>query len=363
VNWAVSPSTIVRGGVGIFAGRLPYAIYSDAIQFGPTGSRAVTFEGADAPAFGAGPLAPQLDRTTLPAGEARELFALGLRTPRSRQATIGWQRLLAPSVSVAVDAVVVATRELPRSWDLNATTRRIGPADTVGLPLAIGDTFRPTAPVPGGFRRRTTTASGGRAHYAALNSSLRWLPVSSVALDARWTWSRARTDAEDINFNATQGNDFAAEWADAINDRRHHVTTRAAWEGRRWSLATIVDWQTGTPVNRVAFFRDLNGSGGTFGDGFIGNWQRFAGVPRNGERLPSAFTVNLSTGWRARVAGSDLRLRAEVFNVLNRVNASGYANGLPGGGSRTQVGRPGDPIVIAAAAPPRQVQLSVEWAP
>ncbi|MCU0618894.1 MAG: TonB-dependent receptor [Gemmatimonadaceae bacterium] len=42
VNWAVSPSTIVRGGVGIFAGRLPYAIYSDAIQFGPTGSRGPT---------------------------------------------------------------------------------------------------------------------------------------------------------------------------------------------------------------------------------------------------------------------------------------------------------------------------------
>jgi hypothetical protein len=53
-----------------------------------------------------------------------------------------------------------------------------------------------------------------------------------------------------------------------------------------------------------------------------------------------------------------VELRADVFNLLNAVNAGGFANGIPGGGARTQVGRPGDPIVIGNVAPPRQFQFS-----
>jgi hypothetical protein len=44
------------------------------------------------------------------------------------------------------------------------------------------------------------------------------------------------------------------------------------------------------------------------------------------------------------------------------VNESGFANGIGGGGSRTQVGRPGDPVVFGSVAPPRQIQLSVRYA-
>jgi hypothetical protein len=57
-----------------------------------------------------------------------------------------------------------------------------------------------------------------------------------------------------------------------------------------------------------------------------------------------------------------VELRADVFNVLNSTLETGYANGIPGGGARTQVGRPGDPIVLSSAGAPRQVQLSVRYA-
>ena len=126
-------------------------------------------------------------------------------------------------------------------------------------------------------------------------------------------------------------------------------------------MSGIVDYQTGMPLNRVAFFRDLTGSGGTYGDGFIGNYQRFFGVPRNGERLPSALLANASVAYDLRVGGSTVTVRAEAFNVFNRLNYSGFPTGLGGGGSATQVGRPGDPITYTTAAPPRQVQFSVAW--
>jgi hypothetical protein len=128
---------------------------------------------------------------------------------------------------------------------------------------------------------------------------------------------------------------------------------------RHLTLSGILDGQTGTPINRIAFFRDLTGAGGAYGDGFIGNYQRFAGVPRNGERLPAAVFLSGSAAWDIPVRGTVLTARADVFNLLNRVNASGFATGVGGGGSATQVGRPGDPITYTTAGAPRQVQLSV----
>jgi len=366
INWVAGPATVLRAGAGLYAGKFPYAIYSDAVQFGPDGNQTVTFQGSEAPAFLQGPRTATLDRSTLPPGEVRELFALGLEQPMSRQLSAGIQRQLGARTALSLEAVWVDTRNLPRSWDLNASTRGIGPADTVSLPPSAGDEFRPVAPVPGGFRRRTTSESGGRSTYGALFSALRYDAARALVLDANWAWSRSRNDTEDINFNATQGNRFDLEWADAVNDRRHKVTTRATYTGiRRLTLAGIGDFQTGTPINRIAFFRDLDGSGDTFGNGFLGNQDRFSGVPRNGERLPGAFLVHASIAYAIPMASQGrqiLEMRADVFNVFNRVNASGVANGIPGGGSRTQAGRPGDAIVIANAGAPRQIQFSARYA-
>lgn len=362
VNWLMNANTVLRAGAGLYAGKFPYAVYSDAIQFGPDGNQTVTFEGASAPAYLQGPRTATLDRSQLPPGEIRELFALGLEQPMSRQFTAGWQRQFGARVALGVDAVYADTRNLPRSWDLNANTRGIGPADTISLPVREGDRFRAIAPTTGGVRRRTTTESGGRSTYAGLYTTARWVLADAFLVDANWVWSRARTNTEDINFNATQGNEFDAEWADAINDRRHRLALRGTWTpASRVALSGVLDWQTGQPINRVAFFRDLDGSGDTFGNGFLGNQDRFFGVPRNGERLPSALFTSVSASYELQVRAQSVELRADVFNLFNAVNAGGYANGLPGGGTRTQVGRPGDPIVLSAVAPPRQLQFSARW--
>ena len=361
-NWLNSQSSAVRGGIGLYAGKLPYAVYSDAVQFGPNGNQTVTFRGAQAPKFLQGPRAVDLDRRSLPPHEIRQLFALGIRQPMSAQLTLGYQRILSSRMSLGLDGVYVDTRRLPRSLDLNPSGRRIGPADTVGLRTSVGDASRPVTPVAGSYRRLTTTESGGRSTYAALYTALRYQALRTLMVDANWVWSHAITNTEDINFNASAGNDFDADRADANNDRRHKVSVRATWTGiRALTLSGIADWQTGTPLNRVAYFRDLTGSGGAYGDGFIGNYQRFSGVPRNGERLPAAFLVSGSVAYELALAGAPLTVRADVFNALNRQNISGFATGVGGGGSATQVGRPGDPILFSTSGPPRQLQFSLGW--
>ena len=359
-NWLNSPNSVVRGGAGIFTGKLPYAVYSDAVQFGPDGNQTVTFRGAQAPAFLQGPRTATLNRATLPPGEQRRLFQLGLQQPSARQFTLGYQRQLGDRVALSFDGVYVDTRNLPRSWDLNAQTRTIGPNDVTSLSTAVGDATRPTRPTAGGYRRLTTTETGGQSTYAGLYSAMRYRATDLLLIDANWTWSHAISNTEDINFNASVGNDFGLDNGDANNDRRHKLTTRAAWTGvRNLTLSGIADYQTGTPINRVANFRDLTGAGGAYGDGFIGNYQRFSGVPRNGERLPGAFFISASAGYDLTIGGTVLIARADVFNILNRVNASGFATGVGGGGSATQVGRPGDPISFTTAGAPRQVQFSI----
>lgn len=367
-NWLTTRRSVVRAAWGLYAGKFPYAVYSDAVQFGPDGNAVVTFEEGTAflpPAFGQGPSPSEIQalEDALPPREMRRMFARGLEQPMSSQLTLGYQFQVGAAWSVSVDGAWVESRNLPRSWDLNPVQYVLQPGDTINRAPSFGDTLRLENPATTGYRRLTTTDSGGEGRYLALQTSIRREFVDGFSLEGTWVWSRAENDTEDINFNAAIGNDFAAEWADAINDRRHRVTLRGVWEPMMGvTVAGVADWQTGTPINRVAGFRDLDGSGQIFGNGFIGNHDRYPGVARNTDRLPDAWTLDASVEWRPPVAGRELAVRGEVFNVLNRTNYSGFANGIPGGGPRTQVGRPGDPIVYTTAAPPRQFQLSARWA-
>ena len=365
-NWFATSETVIRGGAGIYTGKFPYAVYSDAVQFGPEGNSVVTLRGRQfpPPRLGEGPTAGQLGalRGMFPPREIRETFALGLEQPESRQLSLGYQRLLGASWGLSVDAVVIDTRNLPRSFDLNPNLRARTAADTVNRAPETGDAFRPVAPATNAFRRLTTTESGGQSNYAGLYTNVRRRITDGTALEATWVWSRARNNTEDINFNASYANDFDAEWADAINDRRHKVSLRGSRQVlRRVMLGGIVDYQTGTPINRIALFRDLDGSGDIFGNGFVGNYDRFAGVPRNGERLPASTQVALSVDYGVPIGIGALALRADVFNLFNTRVVSGFANGIPGGGPRTQLGRPGDPVVFRNAGPSRQVQFSVRY--
>jgi hypothetical protein len=380
-NWLRTPRSVVRGGVGLYAGKFPYAIYSDAVQFGPSGNATVTFAEGTAfppPAYGQGATAADLAalQGQLPPREVRRPFALGLDQPRNWQATLGWQQQFGDVWAVSVDAVYSDTRHLPRSLDLNPISQGLTAADSADRTTADGDPLRPVLPTAGSYRRLTTTEAGGRARYYGLYTSVRRRLSAAWMVDANWVWSKAENDTEDINFNAYQANCFAEnlvdavtgaactshEWADAINDRRHKVTLRSVytWAGRV-RLSVIGDFQTGQPVNRIAFFRDLDGSGAIFGNGFVGNHDRFLGVDRNSERLPSFFNLSAGVAYLLETRLGGFELRADVFNALNGTEWGNFANGIPGGGSRTQVGRVGDPIALRSPGPPRQVQFSAKY--
>nr|MCU0633646.1 hypothetical protein [Gemmatimonadaceae bacterium] len=247
---------------------------------------------------------------------------------------------------------------------------------------ADGD--RPVTPVANGFRRLSTAESGGEATYAALYLAARRRLVRGLTIDANYVLSRAMSDAEDINFSATQANCFSrdrvdavtgapcnsTEWGPANNDRRHRATIRTVYTPSRFvRLSVVSDAQSGQPLNRVAGVTrgggqsrfDLLGSGPIRGNSFVGNADRFLGVPRNGERLPAYFNTNVSTVVTVPIGGRSLELRADLFNVFNATTWSGFASGTGGNGNIVQTGRPGDPIYNFTPGPPRQLQLSAGW--
>ena len=108
-------------------------------------------------------------------------------------------------------------------------------------------------------------------------------------------------------------------------------------------------------------FHDLDGSGPIYGDGFIGNRDRYYGIARNSDRLPDFFELSASAAFLIPVGDQRVELRADVFNVFNATQWGGFATGLPGGGSRTQIGRPGDPLELGQPGRPREVQLSARY--
>ena len=46
INWTPTARTVLRAGAGRYTGKFPYAIYSDAVQFGPEGNATITLDGA-----------------------------------------------------------------------------------------------------------------------------------------------------------------------------------------------------------------------------------------------------------------------------------------------------------------------------
>ncbi|MBI3790640.1 MAG: TonB-dependent receptor [Gemmatimonadetes bacterium] len=390
-NWYATPRSVVRGGIGMYAGKFPYATYSDAQQLGVNGNATVTFSGASAPAFGQGQNAAALAAAagTLPPHEVFAFFPFGLKMPMGYQATLGYQLQVGDDWGFSVDVVGSRTINLPRLLDLNPVQKALTPADTANQVCASasscpGDAFRPQNPGTTGYRRLSAAQSGGQSLYGGLYLSARKRLARSLTVDANYVLSRAMSDAEDINFSATQRNCFgedrrdaltgapcsSTEWGRANNDRTHRATLRTVWTPwAAWRFSAVADLQSGQPFTRVAGVTtggsqsryDLLGSGPIRGNGFIGNNDRYYGVDRNVEQLPHYENVNLSATYLMAVGAQVIEFRADLFNLTNYTAWGNFANGVGGGGSRVQTGRVGDPIYNFNPGPPRQLQLSVRW--
>ncbi len=413
LNYRLDNRTTIRGGYGLYFDKILYAIYSDALQQNTTGADyrrqlaalqslgilqddmdldRVTFDGnltasQQGIALGEGALSSDLagNRNRIFSNERRILHPAGYQNPMTHHVTLGIQRQLANNTLLSVDAVHLRGEHLPRLVDLNAPTPYpIDPANVVVRSQAAADASRPVpvlydtqgpfAVVDGdtlrGIARNiTVTDMGGASRYYALSITLnRDSADDSWGYRFTYTLSRLENNTDDINFRAQDANDFEAEWGPSLNDRTHVINALLFWRpGDRWQVTTASLLQSGQPINRIpdaTLFgtTDLNGDGRSFGDAYVGNSDRWPGESRNSDRLPWSVVFDISLQYELPVVGNRMVLRADVFNLFNAQNLSGYSNNATQS-NQVQVGPAASGLLVQRnAGPPRQFQFTLQYA-
>jgi len=420
LNWQPDARSSVRFGAGIFTGKLSYAVISDALQRNTTAAgfldqlgqlqaaglipastdlADITFDGnltVNPPCATVlacpRPQEVQALRDTATLNEARILNPEGYDNPWSVQLSGGYQYQATGTLTLSIDALYSRSHNLVRLRDLNApapftpnlanlteaniallraqsdNAARFALAESLGLVRspADADASRPVPLVAGGARQITVSETAGEAEYLALIlQAIKVRGEDDYAFRVSYTLSRLTNDTDDINFRAANANDFSTEWGPSANDRRHVISAVGylyPLDGLTVTLAGL--FQSGQPVNLVPDAlvfgtQDLNGDGASFGENFVGNSDRYPGEERNSERLPWSATVDVGLRYALPVFGGRIEASADVFNLLNANNQSGFANAATTS-NQVQFGG-GAPFVQRNAGPPRQFQFGLAY--
>jgi TonB dependent receptor/Carboxypeptidase regulatory-like domain len=323
VSWtpAGSPRHQIRAGYGFFYERIPFAVYSDTIFNNPDGGAVgVTFApgtpfGPPAfPAVFSGDAFAALPVSQLPPRNI-QVFDPDLRSPWTEQVSIGHVWSMTTDLAVAVDYVHSRGRNLIRRIDTNAPA---SVAPGLVRTVAEADLTRPVIPVAGGFRLIEQDQSSGHSTFDGLYVNARKRFTRGFALDVAYTLSRIENDTDDINYRPVDSRRPDEEIGPSLNDRWHVLAVNGLVRlPLAIDVAPVLFLSSGQPLN-VTTGRDDNGDT-IFND-------RPAGVPRNSERTPGFAQLDLGIIRRFQAGPAAIEARAEVFNVFNRTNFSGFFN-------------------------------------
>ena len=420
LNWRATDTLVVRGGAGLYYDRIPYTVLSDALQQNTTSAAyrsqlqqlitkgilppgtsldQITYDGnlSVNPACPLGylqcPTAASSSnlRDTAGINEARVLNPSGLKSPYTIQWSTGLQWQLSEAIVGSADVVLALGRHQLRLRDLNAPApftpnlanltpaniamlqsisdpgQRQAAAEALGLirSQAAADATRPVAVVPGGARQIIMTESGGESKYRALNLQLRKDRLDDhFGYFLSYTLSKLENDTDDLNFRASNANAFGAEWGPSVNDRRHVISAAFFMYPIDTVTVSVAGlFQSGQPINYIpdaSVFgtTDVYGDGRSFSDSYLGNAARAPGVSRNSGRLPWGKIVDLGLRYAPKIGPGRLEWSADVFNLFNETNLTGYANAAT---QSNQIQVYGQPFTQRNAGPPRQFQFGVRY--
>ncbi len=408
-NYKLGQGSALRGGYGIFYEKVLYAVYSDALQQNTTSPdylaqlqelidlgrlpedtdlSQVTFDGnltgfTSDTRYLEGPSFEELQdqRNTTFSNERRILNPNGYDNPFTHQFALGYQLQLDNNRLFYVDLVHNQSFNLFRLRNLNAAAPfPIDPKNPELRTVSEADASRPVPIIDGGYalidgERRSGVArnvvmsetEGRSRYYAASFNFQKARGEDDYALRINYTLSYLENNTEDINFRAMDANNFSAEWGPSINDRRHIINGIFNYfPAENLSITMAALLQSGQPINRIPDAErfgttDLNGDGAFFGDDFLGNSDRSPGENRNSDRLPWSNIFDLGMQYHFPLGGNQLEFRADIFNVFNTQNLSGYSNNATQS-NQIQPGPEDSGVLIRRnVGPPRQFQFSLRY--
>jgi hypothetical protein len=406
-NYKLSNNSSIRGGYGITYDKINYAVYSDALQQNTksadyrtqlqqlinlgilpahTNIDAITFNGnISANVSGVnylqGPSGESLQsqREGAFSNERRILNPNGYDNPYSHQFVLGYQWQADENKLFYLDLVHNRGENLFRLRNLNAAAEYpIDPNNVIIRTPEEADATRPIPIVNGSATINGQTVTGvarnvimseteGRSEYYALSLNYQKARGNdNYSYRLNYTLSSLKNDTEDINFRAMDGNNYGNEWGYSINDRTHNINGIYSYYPFKGTTVTVAGLlQSGQPINRIPIgfgTTDLNGDGSGFGDAYVGNSDRFPGESRNNDRLPWSTTFDLGLQHQFNISGgSRVELRADIFNVFNAENLSGYSNNATQS-NQIQGGSVASGLFTQRnASPPRQFQFGVRY--
>ncbi|HKO57150.1 MAG TPA: TonB-dependent receptor [Thermoanaerobaculia bacterium] len=341
---------VVRGGVGKFNGRfLLVPALTELQQNGVTGR--VTFTRVNGALFGIPALAldPAHPTTTgIVSKPAIALLAPDLVTPESTQASLGYTMKLGSSrMYLDTEAVYVkgekeiVIRDI--NWNGNALrTRPFTQYDQVNM-----------------------YTNDGHSRYKALVLSLNGNIRQADLVTASVTWADKKNVSDDFSPDFPTGypNDPAnieAEYGRARGDERYRAVLSGIFHVPFGvTVAPIFEYGSGQPwTHRLGY--DFNGDGK--------NSDRPAGVGRNTEDGPKFASLSLRLTKAFAIAGNQLEVIAEGFNLTNHKNYD--VQSVSGGQylSGPTAANPALPFVanprfgqFSSTLPSREIQLGLRW--
>ena len=315
---------------------------------------------------------------TQPIGLAPVTVDPQLRNASLRSWNVNVQRQLAGELAATIGYFGSRGRNLRISRNLNQPVNGARPFPALSAASSI---------LPGTtLGNITQVESTGFSRYHALSLTATKRLSRGLLFDASYTWSKSldTNSLNSSNFDVQDGYDIPNQYGLADFDARHRFVlsatyqlplTGSAWT-RDWQIATIVQSQSGNPVNIVTSNATLNGVPNTVRPdlmapirivGTVDQWfdpASFAAVPRFGNLGrnvvigPSFHNTDLSVSKVITIAERyRLQLRVDAFDLFNHPNFGPPGNvvGTPTFGkiSRTR-------LPTGEAGSSRQIQLAAK---
>jgi hypothetical protein len=415
--------TVLRGGYGIYYGRIPNGIIAYALQnTGLTDPSkalvALTLQPTDA----AAPVYPRA-LPSVPTGGSLSTTVTRLAgdfaRPRIQDYTIGIQQHLPLGVVLSVsyahtygdhleivmDTNLPATQQFMRTYQLPDGSTFQLPFSAGIIRTAAGATVSVNAARPDPTQGAiNTNTSMGQSWYNGLLLDVRRRMSNGVQVNGAFTWAKAENTAGNDNGGGAAGETafgggtpadqfhFAQDRGQSPLDQRLRGVASVVWEPdkgplRGFLFSAIETAESGRPVaafisiGSIPFLaadgNTYNGFGGIRGQGTSGDRNLVPSIPRNSIKALANSKLDLRVSRDIRLT-ERLRIQvlAEGFNVFNRSNYNGFNTTMYTAAATTNTTPLASPILLTAttnyltpnndAVPPdgtnaRRLQLSLRF--
>lgn len=336
-------NTVIRGGYGMFYGRIINSTISNAITNVGSSAGQLSLQlqntSAGAPTF------PNIlaSASATPVRPDVVVFENNAQNPLVHEYDLILEHRLAANTLVSVSYVGSAGRNLPLFIDLNlpspsgtVTYQTIGgPLDGQAQTMPIFTGARPNP----NFSRITTVAGLVKSQYNGAVFQINRRLSNGLQLQASYTEARA-TDNGQSSQTFTSGNnvlnplDLGLEESTSNFEIRHRFVANAIWNPKvgseggmmntllsGFTIAPALSISSGVPYTATLTGNTPNTARVSTGVLGAGGSNRLPSIPRNNYHLPSTANLDLRVSRGFTLVGSHkIEAILDVFNLTNRLN-------------------------------------------